>query len=222
MIKDRTREILRNLPEGVDLLAATKERSISEIKEAISGGIKLIGENYVQEARTKIGFIGPEVKWHLIGHLQKNKVKQAVKVFDCIETLDSYSLAETIDEECQKINKVMPVLIEINSAGESQKCGVFPDEAESFLRSILGFKNLQLKGLMTMGPWEEDPERLRPYFKNVKKLFDKIKTNYEGILEWKYLSMGMSSSYKVAAEEGANIIRVGTAIFGPRRSKQVF
>ncbi len=136
-----------------------------------------------------------------------------------IETLDSLALAKILDEECKKINKVMPVLIEVNSANEPQKQGVLVEGVERLLDQILGFANLKPMGLMTMGPWLDNPQELRPFFKKTKDLFDKIKGNYQGKLEWIYLSMGMSTSYKVAIEEGANLVRVGTAIFGQRRRK---
>ena len=122
-----------------------------------------------------------------------------------------------MDKECKSINKVMPVLIEVNSASESQKQGVLPDELEAFLNELLAFSNLKPVGLMTMGPWLDDPEEIRPYFRKTKELFDKIKADYQGKIELQYLSMGMSSSWRIAIEEGANIIRIGTAIFGERK-----
>ncbi|MBP7088697.1 MAG: YggS family pyridoxal phosphate-dependent enzyme [Candidatus Omnitrophica bacterium] len=219
MIEQRVKEILKGLPAKVELLAATKGREIEEIKSAINGGIRLIGENYVQEASRKFSSIGHQVKWHLIGHLQTNKVKHAVEIFDLIETLDSLELASALDKECKKIGKIMPVLIEVNSAKEGQKYGVLPEKVESFLEKILEFKSLKPRGLMTMGPWQEDPENLRPYFRKLRELFEEIKNNYGSFLDWEYISMGMSSSYKIAIEEGANIVRLGTIIFGERKHK---
>ena len=217
MIKDNAKKILEELPEGVELVAATKERSAAEISEALEAGVKIVGENYVNEAQEKFAALGNKVKWHFIGHLQKNKVKKGVKIFDMIETLDSLALAKILDEECKKINKVMPVLIEVNSANEPQKQGVLVEGVERLLDQILGFANLKPMGLMTMGPWLDNPQELRPFFKKTKDLFDKIKGNYQGKLELVYLSMGMSSSYRIAIEEGANLVRVGTALFGERR-----
>jgi len=219
MIKENVRNILGSLPEGVKLVAAAKERSIFEVKEAVGAGIKIIGENYVKEAKLKFEAIGSKVKWHFIGHLQKNKVRPAVKIFDMIETLDSLELAEILDRECKKIDKVMPVLIEVNSACEPQKYGVLPEKAEEFLKGILQFSNIKPMGLMTMGPLKDDPKELRPYFRQTKELFDKIKDKYSRKLEWVCLSMGMSLSYKVAVEEGANMVRLGTAIFGQRKGR---
>ncbi|MCF7907907.1 MAG: YggS family pyridoxal phosphate-dependent enzyme [Candidatus Omnitrophica bacterium] len=217
MIRENIKTILSQLPQGVELVAATKERSSDEINEAIEGGVKIIGENYIKEAEAKFELIGKKARWHLIGHLQSNKAKAAVKIFDLIETLDSLDLAVILDKECKKINKVMPVLVEVNSASEPQKRGVLPDQVETFLNQLLAFSNLKLSGLMTMGPWLEDPEAIRPYFRKTKELFDKIKANYQGKIEMKYLSMGMSSSWRIAIEEGANIVRIGTAIFGKRK-----
>ncbi len=216
MIKENLETILKQLPQGAELVVAGKARTIEEIKETVACGAKIIGENYVKEAKDKIAAIGREVKWHLIGHLQKNKAKTAVEIFDMIETLDSLELAEALDKECAKINKIMPVLIEVNSASESQKSGVLPEAAEKFLKEILVFSHLKPMGLMTMGPWSDDAEVLRPYFKKTKELFDKIKKVF-GSNDWQYLSMGMSASWKVAIEEGANLVRIGTAIFGERQ-----
>ena len=219
MIKENIENILKDLPPGVKIVAAAKERSVDEIREAISSGIKIIGENYINEARSKFEVIGKEVKWHFIGHLQKNKAKYAATIFNVVETLDSLELAEVLDRECWKINKIMPVFLEINSASEPQKQGILIEEAEGFLDKILRFKYLKPNGLMTMGPFSDNPEDLRPFFKKTKNLFDKIKLYYGNILEWEYLSMGMSFSYQTAIEEGANIVRIGTAVFGPRNQK---
>ncbi|MCM8830676.1 MAG: YggS family pyridoxal phosphate-dependent enzyme [Candidatus Omnitrophica bacterium] len=212
MIKQNLEKILKSLPEGVLLVVATKGRSINQIQEAISSGAKIIGENYVKEAITKFNVIGNKVKWHLIGHLQTNKVRAAVKIFDMIETLDSVKLAYEIDKEAKKINKIMPVLIEVNSGCEPQKSGVFPEKVESLVEEIIKFSNLKLEGLMTMGPVFSEPENIRPFFRLTKQLFDKLKAKYKSI-DFRYLSMGMSSTYKIAIQEGANIVRIGTAIF---------
>jgi len=217
MIKENIEKIFQELPPTVELVAASKERSVDEIKQAVLAGIKIIGENYVKEARFKFELIGEAVSWHLIGHLQSNKVRQAVKIFDLIETLDCLELASVLDKECRKIDKTMPVLIEVNSGSEPQKQGVLPESVEDFLEKLSFFSNLKPKGLMTMGPWLDDPESIRPYFKKTKQLFDKIKANYAFKSDWQYLSMGMSSSWRVAIEEGANIVRIGTAIFGERK-----
>jgi hypothetical protein len=216
MIRENIERILKEIPPYVEIVAATKKRSIPEILEAIDVGIKIIGENYVQDAERKYEVIGKRVSWHLIGHLQRNKVKRAVRLFDMIQTLDSLELAGLIDRECKKIGKIMPALVEINIAGEPQKSGILPQNLEEFIGEVVRFKNLRLCGLMTMGPWMEDPCGLRPYFKEAKRLFDRVSQIYGDTLDWRYLSMGMSSSYRVAIEEGANMVRLGTVLFGPR------
>ncbi|UCC94415.1 MAG: YggS family pyridoxal phosphate-dependent enzyme [Candidatus Omnitrophota bacterium] len=216
MIRENVRRILAEFPSHVTLVAATKARSVSEINEAIEAGITNLGENYIQEAEEKFIRIKKKVRWHLIGHLQKNKAKRATKIFDMIETLDSPELAEVLDRECNKANKIMPVLIEVNSGQESQKAGIAPDAVEGLMEEIIKLPNLKPMGLMTMGPLVDNPESIRPLFKFTKDIFDKIGKMYEGRVEWRYLSMGMSDTYRVAIEEGANIVRVGTAIFGRR------
>lgn len=215
-IKERVKEILSQIPENVILLAATKGRSIKEIEEAIEGGIKYIGENYVKEAESKFIEIGKKVKWHMIGHLQTNKVKKAIEIFDMIETVDSFKLAKEIDKEAKKRNIVYPVLIEINSGKEPQKSGVLPEGAEKLIYEISKLENIKIKGLMTMGPFVENPEEIRPYFRLTKELFEKFKKINLPNVEMEYLSMGMTDTWKIAIEEGANIIRIGTGIFGPR------
>ncbi len=216
MIEENTKRILKELPAGVELMAAAKTRSPEEILRTAQAGIQIIGENYVQEALAAFNVVGHKVRWHLIGHLQKNKVKKAVDIFDMIETVDSAELAREIDKRCGQRNKIMPVLIEINSGREEQKFGIFPEDAESLIKEIKNLKNIKIEGLMTMGPMFGDPENARPYFIETKKVFDRIKSlNLPGV-DMKYLSMGMTNSYQVAIEEGANIVRIGTKIFGPR------
>lgn len=216
MIEENVKKILTELPAGVELVAAAKTRTPEEILRAAESGVKIIGENYVQEAQRAYELVGHRVKWHFIGHLQRNKVKKAVRIFDMIETLDSPELAEEISKRSGQCGKVMPVLIEINSGEEPQKFGVMPDETEGFIRNIARFKNMKIKGLMTMGPAFGDPENARPYFSATKKLFDELQALNLPDVEMKHLSMGMTNSYRVAIEEGANIIRIGTKIFGPR------
>lgn len=216
MIKENVKRILDELPPGVELVAAAKTRTPEEISEAIDSGIKIIGQNYVQEALETFHIIGPRVKWHFIGHLQKNKVKKAVEVFDLIETVDSEALAAEIDKRCSSLGKTMPVLIEVNSGREPQKFGIFPENAEELIKNISKYRNIKILGLMTMGPIFGDPEDARPFFVETKKVFHKIKALELPEVEMKYLSMGMTNSYKIALEEGANIIRIGTRIFGRR------
>jgi pyridoxal phosphate enzyme (YggS family) len=218
MIKENVSKILEELPEGVSLVGAAKTRTPKEILEAVEAGLEIIGENYVQEAERAFQIVGGKVKWHMIGHLQSNKANKAVRVFDMIETVDSIKLARAIDRACGKIDKVMPILMEINSGEESQKAGVLPEDAISLARDMSGLNNIKLMGLMTMGPFAGDPEDSRPYFQKTKKLFEELKEMGLPGVEMKYLSMGMSNAYKVALEEGANVVRIGTKLFGERES----
>jgi pyridoxal phosphate enzyme (YggS family) len=208
-IKENIEQIKKDIPPSVTLVAATKTRSVEQIKEAIKAGIKTIGENYVQEAESKIELKG-KVKIHCIGHLQTNKIKKAVEIFDMIETVDSVKVAKEIDK---KSSKKMPILVEVNSGKEANKSGIMPGEAAGLIDEISTLGNIQVKGLMTMAPFFDNPEKNRPYFKEMKKLFDKIKSMNIPNVDMEILSMGMSDSYKVAIEEGATMVRVGTKIF---------
>jgi len=216
MIRERVQEILKELPPGVKLEGAAKTRTPEEILEAVEAGLTIIGENYVQEAERAVEAIGARAEWHMIGHLQTNKAKKAVRVFDMIETVDSMKLAMEIDKCCEKLGKVMPVLVEINSGGEEQKAGVLPEKAVDLIREMAGLKHIRVMGLMTMGPLSGDPEESRPYFRKTREIFDRVKAMDLPNVEMTWLSMGMSDSYRVALEEGANLVRVGTKIFGPR------
>lgn len=216
MIKQNVQGILSELPEWVELEVACKTRSPEEILEAVDAGVKIIGENYVQEAEAAFKIVGNRAKWHFIGHLQKNKVKKAIKIFDVIETVDSIELAQEINRACAKENKTISVLIEVNSGREKQKFGVFPEDVEKLVRGLSSLHNIKAMGLMTMGPLSGDPELARPYFVETKKIFERVKSLGVSHVEMRYLSMGMSGSYRVAIEEGANIIRLGTKVFGER------
>jgi hypothetical protein len=216
VIEENVKKILEELPPGVELEAAAKMRTPEEILQAAEAGVRIFGENYVQEALAAISVAGHRAKWHFIGHLQRNKVKKAVEIFDMIETVDSLELAREIEKRCGQREKIMPVLIEINSGKETQKFGVLTEDAKELIREISALKNIKIQGLMTMGPMFGDPENARPYFIETRKLFERIKAlNLPGV-EMKHLSMGMTNSYRVAIEEGANIVRIGTKIFGPR------
>jgi len=216
-IKENVQAILRELPPGVILVGAAKTRSPQEILEAIEGGLQVVGENYVQEAEKAYEVIGHKVQWHMIGHLQSNKAKRAAKLFDMIETVDSIKLARVLDKCCQKLGREMEVLVEVNSGEEPQKAGVMPGEVVRVVKEIATLENLKLMGLMTMGPFTGDPEEARPYFKKTREIFEEIKSMEIPGVEMKYLSMGMSNSYMVALEEGANMVRIGTKIFGERQ-----
>ena len=216
MIRERVQEILRELPPGVKLLAAAKTRTPEEILEAVEAGLAIIGENYVQEAERAVAAIAKRAEWHMIGHLQTNKARRAVKVFDMIETVDSMRLAREIDRCCEKEGKIMPILIEVNSGTEEQKSGVMPERAADLIREMSTLGHVKIMGLMTMGPLSGDAEESRPYFRKTKEIFEQVKTLALPNVEMACLSMGMSDSYRVAIEEGANLVRVGTRIFGER------
>lgn len=217
IITENVKAILAEIPPDVHVVAAAKTREPQEILEGIEAGICVIGENYVQELESACREIGAKAQWHFIGHLQKNKVKKAVELSDMIETVDSFEIAAEIDKRSALAGKIMPVLIEINSGREPQKAGVFPEDAPQLIEKIAALKYLHVMGLMTMGPLTGHAEEYRPYFKETKKVFDRLKTLALPQVEMKYLSMGMTDSYKVALEEGANIVRIGSKIFGARR-----
>jgi len=216
MIEQNVRRILSELPNGVQLVAAAKTRSPEEVRRAVEAGVRIIGENYVQEADSAYQVVGNKAEWHFIGHLQKNKVKKAAGIFDMIETVDSVEIATEIDKRCAQVGKIMPVLIEINSGREKQKSGVLPEDAEQLVREISGLSNIKITGLMTMGPLFGDPESSRPYFVATRVIFEKLKKLDLPNVEMKYLSMGMTNSYHIALEEGANMVRLGSKIFGER------
>lgn len=215
-IAQNVARLIQELPAGVRLLAAAKSRTPAEVKEAVAAGIKIIGENYVQEAESARRAVGVGPSWHFIGHLQKNKVKKAVALFDMIETVDSLDIAREIDRRCSQAGKTMLVLVEINSGREPQKSGIFPEKAEALVSEIASLENIRVMGLMTMGPLVADPEGLRPYFVAARQLFERIKTLGIPGVTMEYLSMGMTDSYRVAVEEGANLVRIGSKIFGER------
>ena len=217
-IKERYDEIRKTIPHGIAVVAATKQRTIEEIEEAVRAGIEIAGENYVQEAISKYKKI-EGLKWHMIGHLQRNKVKDATKLFDCIQSVDSVRLAKEIDQQCAKLSKIMPVFIEVNIGDEESKHGAKPDEVPDLIRQIAELPNLKIEGMMTMEPYFENPEEARPYLKRMKQLFDEVKSCNIPNTDIKILSMGMSNSYQVAIEEGSNMVRIGTRLFGPRVTK---
>jgi len=200
--------------ESVELVAVTKTVDVSKIKEAIRAGIKIIGENRVQEAREKFKDIGKEVEWHLIGHLQTNKVKYIFDIFSLIHSVDSLLLSEEIQRRAENKGLETDILIEVNLSGEKTKFGILPEKAINFVKDISRFKNINIMGLMTIPPFSESPEDSRKYFKMLRMLRDDIQR--EGI-EMKELSMGMSNDFEAAVEEGATMVRIGTAIFGERR-----
>ena len=215
VIKERYEEIKKTIPHGVAIVAATKGRTIGEIEEAVKAGIEIAGENYVQEAVSKYKKI-EGLKWHIIGHLQRNKAKDAIKISDCIQSVDSLRLAKEIDQQCAKISKIMPVFIEVNIGNEESKSGANPDEILDLTHQVAELPNLRIEGMMTMEPFFENPEEARPYLNRMKQLFDEVKSHNIPNTDIKILSMGMSNSYQVAIEEGSNMVRIGTKLFGPR------
>jgi len=213
-IEQNVKLVLSQLPDGVSLVAAAKSRTPEAVLEAVNAGIEIIGENYVQDAERAYAAVGDKVRWHFIGHLQHNKVKKAVGLFDVIETVDSVEIAREIDRRCSQSGRTMQVLIEVNSGRENQKTGVFPENVEALVKEISVLPNIRLVGLMTIGPLRDNAEEARTYFAATRKLFERIKCLNLSRVEMKYLSMGMTHSYQVAIEEGANIVRLGRKIFG--------
>ena len=201
---------------AVRLCAVTKTRTADEINEAIDAGITDIGENKVQEIMDKFDSVKP-VRWHLIGHLQTNKVKYIIDKVSMIHSVDSLHLAQEIDKRAAQHGITMDILIQVNSAQEESKFGISTDETEGMIRDILDkCPNIRIRGLMCIAPFAENPEDVRVYFAQVKKLYDEYSSIEHKNLDFKYLSMGMSHDYEVAILEGSNLIRVGTAIFGER------
>jgi pyridoxal phosphate enzyme (YggS family) len=215
-IAANVKAILAELPPGVELVAAAKTRTASEVLEAVEAGVRIVGENYVQEAAAVKPAVGRRARWHLIGRLQTNKAKRAVEIFDLVETVDSIELGRELDKRAAAAGKGLDVLVEINSGREPQKAGVMPDEAEPLVRALSALPRLHVLGLMTMGPFEGDPEDSRPYFRETRRVFEALKSLAIAGVEMRHLSMGMSHSWRVAVQEGATLVRIGTAIFGPR------
>ena len=201
-------------PEEIKLVAVTKTATIEQIKEAISAGIKIIGENKVQEAKEKYQILTADTEWHLVGHLQTNKVKYAIEIFDCIQSVDSIKLAKEIDKRSLQFGKTTNVLVEVNVSGEETKYGIKPEEVELFLKEISEFSGIRVRGLMTIAPIEKDKEEVRPYFRKLREISKEIKSKNIKNVKMDYLSMGMTDDFEVAIEEGANMVRIGRGIFG--------
>lgn len=203
-------------PSEIAIVAVAKGVDVERIREALEAGISIIGENRVQEALQKMKAVDGSVTWHMVGHLQRNKVKQAVHIFDLIHSLDSLRLAEEINSRALTAGTIMDVLVQVNTSQEETKFGLEPQETINLLRAISTFKGLSVRGLMTIGAFLPDPEEVRPCFRRLRELKEKIIEADIPNIEMEYLSMGMTSDFEVAIEEGANIVRIGTAIFGPR------
>lgn len=206
-----------DMSDDVKLIAVTKNHDIYVMREAIDLGILQIGENRVQEAMEKKSTLDRNVEWNLIGHLQTNKVKQAVALFDVIQSVDSEKLVLEIDHAAKKINKIQDILLQVNVAQEASKFGISSDDVINFATFISELTNVRLCGLMTIAPHYENPELARPIFKELFQLFINLKDKNLSHTEIKWLSMGMTNDYKIAIEEGANVIRVGSGIFGQRQ-----
>ena len=203
--------------EDIKLMAVSKTVPPERVHEAIKAGITWFGENYVQEAREKIPAVGQNVSWHMIGHLQTNKVKYVVHLFDWIHSVDRIELAKELDKRAAQNQRTLKVLLEVNVSGEVSKNGVEPSRVPELVRQISLMPNLDVQGLMTMPPFFENPEDARPYFIALRELRDKIASENIPGIQMKELSMGMTGDFEVAIEEGATIIRVGRAIFGERQ-----
>ena len=211
---DRARTRRQVAPnEEIILIAVTKTHGVDLMREVIDAGARHIGENRVQEAAEKFPVLNRSVTRHLIGHLQTNKVKAAVKLFDMIQSVDSEHLAAALDKAASQVGKVQDILIQVNAAREVQKSGVAPEDLNALINFVDGTNNLRLRGLMFIAPLVDDVEQCRPLFKNMRTLFDELKPTRES---FDFLSMGMTHDFTVAVEEGANVLRVGTAIFGER------
>jgi len=203
-------------PSSVQLVVVTKTVDIDRIREAVAAGAVLLGENRVQEAKEKIERLGPGARWHLIGHLQTNKAKYAVRLFDLIHSVDNLELAKELDKQAAKLNRIQNVLIEVSIAGETAKAGVGIADAAGLVAEASQLAHISIKGLMTMPPYSEKPDDSRPYFKKLRELSESIKKQNIPGVSMQELSMGMSGDFEVAIEEGATLVRVGTFIFGNR------
>jgi pyridoxal phosphate enzyme (YggS family) len=204
---------------AVRLMAVTKTVDDDRIFTAIKAGVEIIGENYVQEAKRKIDKMGNPCEWHMIGHLQTNKAKYAVRLFDMIHSLDRLDLAQELDRRARAAGRVMKVLIEVNVGGEETKSGIQLASARDLVRAVAPMENLSIQGLMTMPPWFDDPEEARPFFRALRELQDRITAEVIDRVEMHELSMGMTGDYAVAIEEGATIVRIGRGVFGERPAR---
>jgi len=203
--------------DSVRLVAVSKLVGVELIREAVDAGVTTLGENKVQEAAAKRPLLSEVIaEWHLIGALQKNKANRAAEIFDWIESLDNLELAARLDRACERLNRRMSVLIQVNVGMEASKSGIAEEEALNFAGNLSNFKNLEVRGLMAIPPYTEDPEEARPYFIRLRELARRIESQKVSGVSMKELSMGMSHDFAVAIEEGATLVRVGTAIFGPR------
>lgn len=221
MMQDAIKKIRKDItiyspfPEKVRLIAVTKGKNTTEIEKVLKIGIHDIGENRVQEAEEKLPFLTTPCTKHFIGHLQKNKVKTCIQLFDMIQSADSWELAEKINKEAGNLRKKMPILVQVNITQDAKKHGIPPEETENFLKKINSLPNLEVQGLMAIGREIATEEEWRSSFRSLAKLFKKIQDKNIPRIEMKHLSMGMSDDYKIALQEGATMIRIGRKIFRP-------
>ena len=213
---ERAMELAGREPSSVKLVAVTKTRSLEEMATAVGAGVTDVGENKVQEAEAKKPELQASARWHLVGHLQKNKAKKAVELFDLIHTVDSAAIGQRIDRLAAERDKVQPVLVQVDLAGEETKDGLPEEELLPTLECLSECSNLRVDGLMVLPPYFDDPDEVRPYFQRLRELSE---NGHERGLVGRELSMGMSHDFEVAIEQGATLVRVGTAIFGPRPAK---
>ena len=219
-ITDRIAEVAGRChrdPQSVRLVAVSKTVPAERVKAAVEAGVTLLGENYIQEAREKYNRLSAfDISWHFIGHLQSNKAKYAVKLFDLIHSVDSYKLAEALNNQAEKIAKTQEILIQVNIAKEATKSGITHEQTEQLIRKVSALPHVRVLGLMTMPPFFDAPEKARPFFRSLRELLETLNQKHIPNVHLKELSMGMSGDYEVAIEEGATLVRIGTAIFGSR------
>ena len=205
-------------PSTVSLVAVSKTIPVNRVREAIEAGVTVFGENYVQEAREKFNRLATfPVSWHFIGHLQSNKAKYAVRLFDLIHSVDTLKLARELNKQAQKNAKIQNILIQVNISKESSKSGADAENVLDLIDKVRHLENLSVKGLMTMPPFFNDPEKARPYFSALRNLRDRVKIKAPSEIALDELSMGMTGDFEAAIEEGATLVRIGTAIFGERK-----
>ncbi len=215
-VRRRIEEAARRVGKSssdIVLVCVTKEVGISQIEEAVAAGVTDVGENYIQDAAKKFNAIGKKAKWHFMGHLQRNKAKEAVRIFDLIHSVDSFKLAQAISKRAGELGITRDVLIEVKTSEEATKYGVLPEAALNLIEDISALPNLRVMGLMTMAPIVDAPEKARPYFRRLSELATAMAARKIGNVKMQWLSMGMTQDFEVAIEEGANMVRIGSAIF---------
>ena len=220
-IVENLKEIAGSLPEGVKLVAVSKTKPVEAIEEAYEAGQRVFGENRVQELAEKYEILPKDIEWHMIGHLQRNKVKYIIDKVDMIHSVDSLRLAETIEKEAAKKDLIIKILIEVNVAKEESKFGVMPEKVEELVSHVSQLPHIRICGLMTIAPFVENPEENRIYFNRLRNIAVDIERKKSDNVIMSILSMGMTNDYEVAIEEGSTMVRVGTGLFGARNYNQV-